>query len=118
MIVAVVAVGMMKVASHQIIRVPAVRHCLMPTAWAVLVARVMLAASVSGGAFVRIRGRDRELVIVHVVAVHMVQVPIVQVIRVSVVLHRGVSASCLVFVGVPRVGLTSGAHRRLSFVLG
>jgi len=116
-IIAVIAVGMVQVTTHQIVPVPAVRHCLMPTARSVLVALVVLSAIVTGGALVRIRGSDCKLVVVHMLAVLIMEMPIVQVICVSVVLDGGVTASCLVFVTVPLVGRTCGAHRRLSLVL-
>ena len=118
MIITVIAMRMMEVTTHEVVRVPTVRDRLMPTAGSVLVVLLVLAARVSGGALVGIRGRDCDLVLVHMVAMLIMQMPIVQVIRVPVVLDRRVTTAGLVFVTVPRMALTCGAHLPLSFVLG
>ena len=87
------SVGMVEMATHQIIHVVAVRHGLVPAAGAVLVARLVGAAPVIGGAVRRVRAADRQLVLIHVVRVGMMEMAIVQVVGMAVVAHGQVTAA-------------------------
>jgi len=79
-VVAVVAVRVVQVAADEVIDVVAVRHRLVPAALAVDVADLVAAAVVRRGTRGRVRGVDRQHVLVDVVAVRVVQVAVVQVV--------------------------------------
>ena len=112
MIVAVVTVRVVQVTVDQVVDVIAVRNGFMAAARPVLVALVVSAAVMPGGAVLRVHGIHVQLVLIHMIAVDMVQMPVMQVIRVAVVLDRGVPAAGAVLVVVVRV-LGAGAHQVL-----
>ena len=110
MIVAVPVVCVVQVAPDDVVRVVAVRHGLVAAVLAVRVARVVVAARVTGGAARRIGAADVEAVAVDVIAVHVVHVTVVEVVGVTLVLDRGVAAIRSVDVGMVGVRLVVVAH--------
>lgn len=91
MIVAVIAVGVVKRPIDEIVHMVAVRNLLMAAVGAVDVIRGVRSAH--WRAAVRIRAAHGDDVLVNVVAVRVVKVPVVQVVDVSVVLNCGVAAT-------------------------
>jgi hypothetical protein len=91
-IVAVIAVRVVKVAVHQVIDVVAVRHRFMAAAGAVPMSLVVLAAIMVGSALGGISAADRQRVFLDFVAFVVVQVPIVQVVGVALVADGLVAA--------------------------
>lgn len=106
MVIAVVAVGVVQVALHQVIHVVAMRDCFVPAARAVLMARLVRAAVVVRSASGRVSRAHRQDVFVDVIAVGVMQVPIVQVILVVIVQDCRVTAAGTVLVGMLTVLLT------------
>jgi hypothetical protein len=86
------AVWMMQMAAHQIIRVVAMRDTLVAAVRAVNVTGVMLAAAVLRCAFLPVGATVRERVFINVVIVYVMQVSVMEVVRVAVVPHGSVSA--------------------------
>ena len=92
-VVAVASVGMMEVATHQIVEVVAVRHGLVSASGAVLVPCLVRTARVLGSAVSRVRLTDVQAVLIHVVRMGMMEVAVVQVVGVAVVAHCQVTAA-------------------------
>jgi hypothetical protein len=114
MVIAMVAVRMMKVILHEVINVVAVRHLFMAAIRAVNVRLVMRSAVVLGGACIRIRGRHLQDMFIHMIAMLMVQMAIMQVIGVSLVIHGRVAAAALMFVIMSLVFLAFFWHAKYS----
>jgi hypothetical protein len=76
-IIAVIAIRMMKVTAHQIVDVVAMGHCLVAAVRTVLVFRAMRTTVVALGAIVRICGIDVQCVFVDMTIVDRVQMAIV-----------------------------------------
>ena len=93
MIVAVTVVRVMQPPSDQVVEVIAMRHRLMP---APLAMRMRLLAGRRLGVTVRMRGVDRDRVLVDVVLMRVVQVPVVEVVDVIFVPDRGMPATVAV----------------------
>lgn len=91
MVVAVVAVGVVQVAGHQVIGVVAVRHGFMTAARSVLVPLLVLAAVVRRRAARGVGCVDGELVLLDLVAVDVMEVAVVEVIDVAIVPDAGVA---------------------------
>src|SRR4051794_480601 len=106
-VVAVVAVGAVQVAVHQVVGVVAVRDRLVAAAGAVAVGRVVGAAGVGGGAGRRVGRVDGQHVLLDPGAGGVVQVAVVQVIDVAVVADGGVPAAGPVLV---LVAFVMGRH--------
>jgi hypothetical protein len=83
MIVAVVAVRMMKMPLDQVVHVIPMGHSFMPASRSMHVALVVRAAAVLRCAPVRIRRRHFNPMFINVVTMHMVQMSIMQVINVA-----------------------------------
>ncbi|WP_174902454.1 hypothetical protein [Burkholderia pseudomultivorans] len=112
MIVAVVAMRVMKAAVDQIIDVIAMRNGFMPAARTVHMARLMIAAVRRTP--VRIFRADFDLVFVYVIAVRMVQVAVVEIVDVVAMLDRRMATSrtmLMFMLGV--MTLIAGAHTYL-----
>jgi hypothetical protein len=92
MVVTVVAVRMMQVAIHQVVRVIAVWHGFVAALGSMPVAIIVTAAAVVRRALRRIVPAYLETVLVHMTIVHVVQMPIVEVVRVAVVEYGGMTA--------------------------
>jgi hypothetical protein len=103
--IAVTAAGMVQMSIDQIVVMVAVRHHIMPAAFAMLVCLVVAVASVFGGAFGLVRV-FRQGVLVDMIAVHMVQMIVVQVTSMVAVLNRFVSTRSAVSVFVIVVSFT------------
>jgi len=101
-VVAMVAVEVVKAPVYEEVDVVAVRHGLVPAARPVDVVGAMAAGR--PGVPVGIGRRDVDGVLVDVVAVGVVQVAVVQEVDVAVVAHRGVAAGLPVDVVVALVG--------------
>jgi hypothetical protein len=95
-IVAVVAVRVMKVAIHEIIYMIAMRNRFVAASGAVHMSRVV--AATRGGAAVGIFGADIDDVFIDVPAFHMIQMPIVQVIDMPFVNHCDAAGTCAICV--------------------
>jgi hypothetical protein len=91
-IVAVVAVRMVQVATHEVIDVVAVRHRFMAAVGPVTMCLLVSGAVMAGGAAGRIGTGDRQPVFLDVAAVLVVQMAVVQVIGVAVVVDGRVAA--------------------------
>jgi hypothetical protein len=115
-VVAVIAMRMVQVAVHHVIRMVAMRHRFMAAAGAVLVRAGMPAAIVFGGAGRRVGGVHLQPVFLHAGAALVVQVAVVQVINVAVMLDAGMPTTRSVLVGVTGVSGWSGRHGSTSFL--
>jgi hypothetical protein len=102
-VVAVVAMRVMQVPAHQVIRVVAVGNRLVPTARAVLMPRVVVAARMVARTPIRVLRAHRDRVLVAVIVMNMMHVPVVQVVRVAVVLDCSVAAIRPVLVVMSRM---------------
>jgi hypothetical protein len=83
MIVAMVAVRVMKMPSDQVVHVIPVGHSFMSASWSMHMGPVVRAAAVLRCAPIGICLRYFNLVFIDVITVHMVQMPIMQVINVA-----------------------------------
>jgi hypothetical protein len=110
-VVAVVAVRVVQVTIDQIVDVISVRDRGVPTAGSVHVVGIVAGALVRL-AVVRVRGVDRDRVLVVVILVGAVKVPVVEIPDVIAVLDRYVTAVGSVRVVVVFVDLV---HRSLPF---
>jgi hypothetical protein len=90
-IIAVVAVCVMKAPINQVIDVIAVRHRFVAAVQPMNMCLLMSGAVVVWCTPDRIHRGDLDSVVVHMAVVRVVQVPIVKVVDVAVVLHGGVS---------------------------
>ena len=112
-VIAVVAVGMMEPAVHEVIGVITVRDGFMAAA------RTMnMPTLVCGGrlATIRIGGIHRQRVLVVMPVMRVMQMAVVQEINVAVVLDGGVTAAGPVLMIVIRVGVMMLGHGALRFV--
>ena len=99
MVVAVVAVGVVQVAVHQVIHVVAVRDGFVAAAWPVHVAGVVAAAAVLGRAGVGVLIVNVDLVFHNcAIGLLVVQMAVMQVVHMISVFDRRVSAIGPVFV--------------------
>src|ERR1700761_8688805 len=114
MIVAMVAVGVVKVAVDQIVDMVAVRHWLVTTAWAMLVALRMAAAIVVRRAAIGIGSTHSDRVLVELILVRVMQVAVVEVVHVTLVPHRCVAAAGTMLVWMIVMDVVR-CHSRLSF---
>lgn len=91
-IIAVAAVRMMQMSRDEIIDVVAVRHRLMSATGAMLVCRVMAAASMARGAGGRIGSIYVETMFLDPRLPDVVQMAVVQIVHMAAMLHGGVPA--------------------------
>lgn len=110
MIVAMVAVLMVQVPAHQIIRMVAVRNRGMAAVRSMAMRFVVLLAFVLGRTVARIAIRNGDPVLVHMIAVQVVQMAVVKIIHVAVMTNRRVSALGTVSVRVLLMDLVLGSH--------
>ena len=108
MVVAVVAVRVMEVTSHEIVDMVAVGHGLVAATRPVNVTLVVSGALMMGCAAIGVGCRYFDYVFIDVTFVHVMQMPIVQVVDVAGVLDRGVPA-----IGPMNMGMVFvlGCHR-------
>jgi hypothetical protein len=107
MVIAVITMRVMKMAGHQVIDVVAMRYGLMTAARPVLVALLMLAATVAGRAAGGIVVANGEAVFLHAVTLDVVQVALVQVIHMAIMFDACVPAFGPVLMLLPCL---SGGH--------
>src|ERR1051326_3903472 len=93
MVVAVVAVRMMKVSIHEIIFMVSVRNAWMPTVGSMDMMRHMFLDGEPRGALVGICGADGNHMIIHMGAMHVMQVAGVEVVGMSVMENRDMAAT-------------------------
>ena len=111
MVVAVIAVGMVQVALHQVIHMIAVGHGLVAAPRAVPVTGLM-ALVVAGRAALRVLRADLQRMFLHQRGADgVVQVAVVQVIDVALMLDGGVAAAGAVLVTGIRMGI-GRAHKQ------
>ena len=103
MIVAMAVVGVMQVATDEVIGMITVGHGLMAAAGTVDVAGIMRATLMRRRTGVGVPGRDLDAALVDVVAVHGVEAAVVEVVDVIAVADGRVAAALAVDVGMLRV---------------
>jgi len=111
MVVAVVPIRVVQVAVDEVVDVVAVRHSLVPAAYAVLVGTVMAPTIVLRSALRGILNTYRDCVLVNVVPVRMVKMAFVKVVCVAVMFYRQVAAALPVRVRMRFVNWMSRIHR-------
>jgi hypothetical protein len=117
-IVAMVAMRMVKMAVDEIIDVIAVRHGLMSTPWAMHVPRLMTFATMIGRASVRVSRTHFDDMLVDVIAVRMVEMAIMQIIDVVAMANGCVTtAGAMLVIVIGMMRKIAGAHRLLPFRL-
>ena len=100
-IVAVTAMRMVQVATHEVVDMVAVRHPFMAATRAVDVSSFVTRDR--SGAAVGLSGAEFDNVFIDVIAVWMMQMPVVQVIDVPVMFHGRVAAAGAVVMTVMRM---------------
>lgn len=100
MVVAVIAMGVMKVALHEVVGVVTVRNRQVAAAPTVDVVARVRPAVVVGGAPVGVAFVDLDHVLVDVVPVGMMEVAVMEVVDMVAVPHPRVAAALAVFVVV------------------
>jgi len=109
--------GVMQVASDQVVDVVAMGHGLVTAALAVDMLRLVRRAVVTGPAIVGVVAVDLEVVLVHVITMEVVQVAVVDVVRVPGVNDGRVSTVGTVDVFAVGVVKGAGRHGELSRVV-
>lgn len=116
MVVAVIPVGMMQMAVHEVADMVAVGHGFVTAARAMDMALLVAAAIMIWRAAVRVLIGDFDRVLVHMILMRMMQMAVMKIIDMVVVLDCGVAAVRAVLV---RVGFVVGkiaAHFSVSLV--
>jgi len=113
-VVAVVAVRVMKVAADAVIYVVAVGNRLVTAAGAADMARFMTAAMMVRRAAIGVVAGHLDHVLIDVTFMRVVEVAIVQIVDVVVVTHGGVAASRPMLVSMIRVGRCGAVGHRVS----
>lgn len=85
----------------------AMRNSFMAAAWAVLMLGGMCTAIVLGRTLVRVDLANRQHMLINVIAMNMMQMTVVKVVHMVVMLYRGMPTTCLVFVIMVRVFITT-----------
>ncbi len=93
MVVAVVAMGVVQVATHEVIDMVAMGNGLVPATGSVAVPGIVSAAGMGGSAGGGIVGIHRQAVFLDTRGAHMVQVAVMKVIDMVAMLDRRVAAS-------------------------
>lgn len=99
-IVAMIAMWMVKVASHQIIDMVAMGYSLVAAEFTMLVGVVVAVASVAGSAISGVFAGHFNRMFHHAGFGLVVQMPIVEVIHMVTVLHSGMAARIAVLMGM------------------
>ncbi|WP_458722429.1 hypothetical protein [Pseudomonas brenneri] len=79
----------------------------MAAAWAVLMLGGMRTAIVLGRTLVWVSLAYRQHMLINVIAMNMMQMTVVKVIHMVIMLYRGMPTTCLVFVIMVRVFITT-----------
>ena len=100
-----------------IVRVIAVRHCLVAAIRAVNMSGVVTAAAVTGGAAVRVLGRNLDHMLIHMIIMGVMQMTLMEIIDVPFMAHCLVTAAGAVsmYMAGMLVGRTAG-HQFISFL--
>src|SRR4029077_4891300 len=115
MVVAVVAVRVMRVAADAVLNVVAVRHRLVAGAGAA--PRLMPAATMVGGAHLGVLARHLDHVLIDMAFVRVVEVTLMQIIDVAPVTDGGVTTTRPVLVSMVGMGRCgAGRHGVISFL--
>jgi hypothetical protein len=115
-IVAVVAVRVVKMAGNAIIHMVSVRHCVVAAARTVRMARLMPAAAMVGGAPIGVLARHVDDVLVDMTFVGVMEMTVVQIIYMVVVAHGGMSAARPMLMSMIGMGLGRACrHGVISF---
>ena len=93
MVVAVVAVRVVKMALDPVIHMVTVRHRLMPAARPVHMAGCMTAAAMVGGAAIGVGARHLDHVLVDVTLVRVMEMTVMQIVDVIAMAHGGMAAA-------------------------
>lgn len=96
MVVAMPVVGMVQVAIHQIVHMIAVRHGIVTASRAMDVRCIVPGACMTSRTRIGVFRRDRQHMLVYVIAVRAVQMPVVQVVHMTVMQDCGVPAALAV----------------------
>jgi len=111
-VVAVAVVRMVEVIADEVVNMVPMRHGLVPAVGTMLVARVVLLASVSRCTRIRIGLTDLDDVFVDMAAMGVMKVPIVQVIDVIAMTDRRMTAAgIMVMIMFAGVLVVAAAHR-------
>jgi hypothetical protein len=102
-----IAMRVVEVTIHQVVRVITMGNPLVPTARPVPMLVVVVVTAMLGRALTGVRRIHLDPVFIHVIPVWMMQVPIVQEIRMAVVTDRGVPTVWSVLVIVTLVDLVT-----------
>ncbi len=116
-VVAVVAMRVMKMTSDAIIDMVTMRHRLVAAARAMNMTRLMPAATMVGGANFGVLAGYLNHVLVDMIAMRMVEVPVMQIVDVAAVAHGRMSASRPVLVSMVGMGWgRASRHERVPFL--
>jgi hypothetical protein len=118
MIIAVVAVRMVQVPTHQVVHVVAVRCALVPAIGAMGVLAAVCFAIMLRRAAVRVRVTDRNEVFVNVIGMHVMQMAIMEIVDMPVMTYLHVAADSTVHVIVGRVRSAFSVLHTSSFLTG
>ncbi|HTV41338.1 MAG TPA: hypothetical protein VMF08_12225 [Candidatus Sulfotelmatobacter sp.] len=111
-VVAMVAVRMMKVSVNQIVNMVAMGNRRMPATWAMNMLRGVFGGGKSRSAFIGIGRINSNRVLIHVITVRMMQMTVVKIIYMPFMLDGGVPAAGGVDVGMVRMsGAGVFAHK-------
>ena len=109
-VVAMARVRMVQMTGDEIVGVVAVRHRFVATAVTMLVASLVVAASMIGRAVSGIRRRYRHGMVIDMALMLMMQVPVVQIIDMTLVRYGRVAAIRAVLVTVVVVDMMGVSH--------
>lgn len=113
MVVAVIAVRVVKMSRDPIVHMLAVWHRILAASGPVDMTRVVPTAAMVGGAAVRVLACHLDHVLVDMTFVRVVEVTIVQVVGVAGVTHSGVSTARTVLMRMVGMGGGGVSRRRI-----
>lgn len=105
MVIAVAAVGMMKMTRHQIVDMIAMGHGFVPAVRTVHMAGLVTLAFMPSGAVIRIGGANGDGMLIIVIAMAVVEVAVVEVIDMILVHNGGVAAARSMDVAMFAIGV-------------
>jgi hypothetical protein len=111
-VVAVIAMGMMKVIPDEIIDVIAMRNGLVSATWAMFMLRLMTGAAMIRRAAVRVRRGDFDRMLIHLLSAWMMQVAVMKIIDVIAVTNSCMAAVWAMLMGM--VGMRCWGHETSS----
>jgi hypothetical protein len=109
-IVAVIVMWMMQLAAYEVIDMVAMRYCLVPAVWTMLMRASGFRCAAHG-----ICGAHRNHMFVDVILMHVVEMAVVKIVHMAIVEDRGMSTVRAVLMGVVgMVLLSASGHGFLS----